>query len=246
MGTVRTPAAVSYEPASRRNVARHQDAGRDFPPPRAWEEAPRQRWPFVVLAIVAVVAALAVTVLVRSTPITGTAYYSDAPSMWRVGHVPALYQTDPQWADDAYAGATIGSSGCGPTCLSAVAIALTGNESLTPPVVAAYAEGNGHVTDGLTAWTLMTEGAQGLGLEAREEPASVEAVTAALKAGRPVIASVGPGDFTTTGHFIVLTNLDSDGTLHVMDPNSQPRTRKGWDLEAVLEQTCACWSFSAA
>lgn len=215
-----------------------------FPPPRAWEAAPRRRWPFVVLGAV-VVAVLTVWGFARLAGDKSVAYASDSPATWRVGHVPALYQTDPQWADEEYAGATIGTSGCGPTCLAAVAIALTGNESLTPSVVAAYSEGNGYVDDGLTAWALMTEGARGLGLSSREEPGTAEAVTCALEAGRPIIASVGPGDFTSSGHFIVLTSLDGDGNVRVMDPNSQPRTRESWDLERVLGQTRGLWSFSA-
>ena len=244
MSHIQTPVYVSYEKVSRAGIARA--CSNEFPSPRPWEAPPRRRWPFVVLALVVVAAVLFTWGLAHASSAVAAPYLSDSPSTWRAGHVPALYQTDPQWADEPYAGATIGSSGCGPTCLAAVAIALTGNESLTPPVVAAYSEGNGHVDDGLTAWTLMTDGARGLGLDGREEPATVEAVTGALEAGRRVIASMGPGDFTSTGHFIVLTSLGTDGTVHVMDPNSQPRTRQGWDLAQVLGQARGLWSFSAA
>ncbi|MCD8152609.1 MAG: C39 family peptidase [Clostridiales bacterium] len=37
---------------------------------------------------------------------------------------------------------------------------------------------------------------------------------------------MGPGDFTTGGHFIVLTGIDSDGNVIVNDPNSRINSEK--------------------
>jgi len=102
------------------------------------------------------------------------------------------------------------------------------------------------VTDGLTAWTLMDEGAASVGLASRPVAADAGAVRAELAAGRPVIASMGPGDFTSSGHFIVLTAVDDAGRLQVMDPNSEPRTEQPWNLERTLSQARALWSFSKA
>lgn len=221
--------------------------GRPARPPRVRPARPC-RGPWLLLVALALCAAALTLMIGRtaSAPSSGLPYRSDPATTWRRGHVPALYQTDPQWASASYAGATLGTAGCGPTCLAAVAVACTGNTDLTPPALASYAKGNGHVTQGLTAWTLMTDGARGLGLDVREEPADAAAVRAALASGRPVIASVGPGDFTSDGHFIVLTSVDADGSLHVMDPNSRPRSQRVWDLQAVLRQCRGLWSYSAA
>ena len=66
--------------------------------------------------------------------------------------------------------------------------------------------------------TLLTEGASHFGVVGREISLSKETVCGVLKQGQPVICSVGRGDFTTEGHFIVLTGM-KDGRIKVNDPN---------------------------
>lgn len=173
------------------------------------------------------------------------AYHSTPRSEWRTGEVPFLYQTDPQWASHPYAGGTVEKNGCGPTCLSMVYVALTGRDDLDPSAMADFSERGGYTTDGMTAWALMTDGAAELGLVSEELPASTGAVREALLAGRPVICSVEPGDFTTTGHFIVLSSLTESGEVIVHDPNSAERSARPWDLERVLGQCLNLWAFSA-
>ena len=163
---------------------------------------------------------------------------------WRAGEVPFLYQTDPQWAAHPYAGGTVEKNGCGPTCLSMVYVALTGRDDLDPADMADFSEHGGYTADGMTAWALMSDGAAELGLASDELPASAAAVREALLAGRPVICSVGPGDFTTTGHFIVLAGLTEDGEVVVHDPNSAERSARTWDLERVIGQCLNLWAFS--
>ena len=89
---------------------------------------------------------------------------STSVEQWRAGEMPHLYQVDPAWADEPYAGATVGESGCGPTCLSMAYVYLTGKTDLTPPEMAAFSERNGYVENGMTAWRLITEGSALLGL----------------------------------------------------------------------------------
>ena len=78
---------------------------------------------------------------------------------WRGGELPFLYQTDPQYRNAPYAGATVGEAGCGPTSLAMVYIALTGKTDKDPAAMAAFSEAEGYVEGGLTAWRLMTDGA---------------------------------------------------------------------------------------
>lgn len=179
-----------------------------------------------------------------SEPITG--HGNDAPPhAWRKGEVPFLYQIDPQWSDEPYAGGNIHENGCGPTCLSMAYISLTGKTDLDPAAMARFSEQNGFTVDGMTAWALMTDGAAMLGLRSSELSASADAVRAELEAERPVICSVRPGDFTTTGHFIVLAGLTDDGQVMVRDPNSAKNGDHPWDLDRILGQCANLWSFSA-
>lgn len=181
----------------------------------------------------------------------GEAAASDAPrstprEQWRAGEVPELYQRDPQWAGATYADDGFGATGCGPTCLSMAYIALTGRDDWGPAELGALSEQTGCASPDGTAWAFMTEGAAEIGLAAEELPADEEGIRRALAAGSPVVCSVGPGDFTTTGHFIVLACVDGDGRLIVRDPNSPERTARSWDFDVVLGQCRAIWAYTAA
>lgn len=53
-----------------------------------------------------------------------------------------------------------------------------------------------------------------------------------------------PGDFTTTGHFIVLTGLTDDGKLMINDPNSITRSEKRWDIDTIVGQAKSAWTYT--
>lgn len=169
---------------------------------------------------------------------------STPKSQWTQGSVPFLYQTDPAWANTRYADNNFGESGCGPTCLSMVYVALTGAVDKDPAAMAALATEGGYAGPDGTAWLFMTEGAASLGLHATEVPADEQSLRRALIAGQPVICSMGPGDFTELGHFIVITGIDRNSRLIVHDPNSPERSAKTWDFATVLGQCRALWSYS--
>ena len=166
-------------------------------------------------------------------------------SAWKQGSMPYLYQTDPLWSTKPYGGDTVRVNGCGPTCLSMVYIYLTGDTSLDPGQMSAYADQGNYAPTGATEWSFMTRGASGLGIAGRAISPDVETVTTALEAGTPVICAMRPGDFTTVGHYIVLAGIDDRGMVEVHDPNSQLRSAQGWRLDWVLGQTTNSWAFSA-
>ncbi len=66
-----------------------------------------------------------------------------------------------------------------------------------------------------------------------------------LKKGNPIICSMGPGDFTTAGHFIVLVGVE-EGKIKVNDPNSKERSSKLWDYETLEPQIKNLWVFEKA
>ena len=169
---------------------------------------------------------------------------STPKSEWKKGTVPALYQTDPDWANVRYAENSFSESGCGPTCMAMVYAALTGATDKDPAAMAALATDGGYAGPDGTAWLFMTEGARALGLNATEVPADEQSIRREIVAGRPIICSMGPGDFTTTGHFIVITDIDQNSNLVVRDPNSPERTAKSWSFDTVLGQCRAMWSYS--
>lgn len=161
------------------------------------------------------------------------------------GEIPLLIQWDERWGYQEYGDFIIGTDGCGPTSLSMVITGLTGDNTITPYRVACYAEKNGYYESGVgSKWTLMTDGAAYFGVTGIELPLYKESVYSALEAGMPVICSVGAGDFTTNGHFIVLVGI-SDGKIIVNDPNSRVNSSKLWEYGRLEEQIINLWAYVA-
>lgn len=163
---------------------------------------------------------------------------------WARGSAPYLYQKDVRWASEPYADGTIGDSGCGPTCLSIVYVQLTGKKDMGPAETAAFSQQNGHVSDGMSSWSLMTQGAGDLGLTSWEVDFEEENIRAELAAGTPMIASMLPGDFTDNGHFIVLCGLDAQGRAIIRDPNGAENSAKAWEIDRIMGQCANLWGFA--
>lgn len=158
--------------------------------------------------------------------------------------VPLFIQWDHRWGYTPYGGGLIGYTGCGPTCLSMIAVHLTGNLSFDPLYLADFATAKGYyMPDVGTSWSLFTEGATSLGLTASVIPLSEGKMKQSLDAGRPIILSVKEGDFTKSGHFIVVTGYDDNGFL-INDPNSRENSAKHWTFEVLSPQIKNLWEFS--
>ena len=170
---------------------------------------------------------------------------STPKSAWQQGTMPHLYQTDPAWANKPYGGGTVSANACGPTCMTMVYVYLTGKTDYDPGSMSAFADANNYAPTGATEWAFMTEGATMLGLTGTNINPTRTNIAAALQAGQPVIASVHAGDFTTTGHYIVLKSIDERGMVEVYDPNSPQNSARRWDIQQVLLQTDNAWAYSA-
>ena len=91
----------------------------------------------------------------------------------------------------------------------------------------------------------MTEGARNFGVRGEELGLSESSIVSELENGHPIICSMRPGDFTTSGHFIVLTGVE-DGKIRVNDPNSKVNSEKLWDYDRLESQINNLWAFSVA
>ena len=159
------------------------------------------------------------------------------------GEIPLLLQWDTRWGYTAYGSDFLAITGCGPTCLSMVAAGLTGDDTITPHRVAEYAANNGYYVDGAgSTWSLMTEGCRNFGLWSRELPLDESVMRSELEAGAPIVCSMLPGDFTETGHFIVIVGAEQDG-FRVNDPNSPERSELVWSYETIASQIGNLWAF---
>ena len=159
------------------------------------------------------------------------------------GDFPLLLQYDERWGYGVYGDSVIAISGCGPTVISMVIAGLTGNNSITPYDVAKYSEGNGYY-DSLagTSWSLFTEGVSEYGIKGTTISLSKSIMMNELENGHPIACSMRKGDFTTTGHIILITGV-KDGKFIINDPNSKERSQKLWDYETLEPQIRNLWSF---
>ena len=162
------------------------------------------------------------------------------------GTVPLLLQWDERWGYRSYGSGLIGYTGCGPTCLSMVALYLTGDANYDPGTVAQYAQQQGYYVEGSgTAWDLMATGCAHFGLKSEEIGLDENGMAAALSDGKVLICSMGPGDFTDGGHYIVLTG-HSDAGFSICDPNSPKRSAQTWTFDRLKDQIRNVWAFHKA
>lgn len=159
---------------------------------------------------------------------------------------PVLYyQTDPKWKSIPYAvageSATIGGSGCGPTSMAMV-LATWADKTVTPKTECAWALSHGYKAKGQgTYYSYFVPAAKRYGLECRQlNAASIygnsssahhAAVKQELDRGNFVIACMGKGLWTRSGHYVLVWAVDGN-TVFINDPasSSQARVRGSWSL----------------
>lgn len=157
---------------------------------------------------------------------------------------PLFWQWDPRWGYEEYGSdSTVGISGCGPTCMSMILFYLTRDELLTPDRIAAYAMANGYYVEGTgTAWALMEDIPQLYVINVSKPRNTERAIKAELDKGRIIICAMTKGDFTTSGHFVVIYGYDDEG-FKVNDPNCVARSRKSWSFDEIGGQINSLWSY---
>ena len=156
--------------------------------------------------------------------------------------VPLFIQWDPQWGYLDYGSSVVGLSGCGPICLSMAGAYVTGDyETFRPDRIISFALDEGYRVPGNgTQWALISEGGEKLGLDVTEIPLDENRIIQNLELGYPIICIMGPGVFTTEGHFIVLVDYE-DGAFRVNDPNSQERSDTLWTYDQFYDQIRNLW-----
>lgn len=161
---------------------------------------------------------------------------------------PVSYlQTDPKWKNHNYSAPgenkTIGSSGCG-VAVAAMIIATLKDKNVTPVTTSEWSMAHGYkaLNQG-TYYTYFIPQLSEYGITCKRlnianlygqssSTAHTEALNV-LKKGNWVIACMGKGNWTSTGHFILLYKYEN-GYVYINDPASTSATRikNTWDLFA--------------
>jgi hypothetical protein len=146
-------------------------------------------------------------------------------------------QLDAKYADEPYGTDRIGTHGCGPTALAIVISSLS--ENIADPIeMASWSVANGGwVQEQGSYHSLIPNAAKTFGLavegDVQNEP---QKIVDALADGKLVIAIMGKGHFTSSGHFIVLRGVTAEGKILVADPASYKRSEQEWDFSLILDE----------
>lgn len=145
-------------------------------------------------------------------------------------------QTEEPWGSQTYGPVDlIADTGCGPTVLAMVVSTLS-EEAVTPKEMADWAYENGYCSIGSGSFhTLIGEGLSSFGFS-NHAAQTEEEVKEALQNHQLVIALMGEGHFTGSGHFILLCDIDEKDTVFVADSNHKENMEQRWPLETILEE----------
>ena len=160
--------------------------------------------------------------------------------------MPLFLQWDARWGYMSYSGDFVAVTGSGPMCLAMAGCFVTGgDERFYPDQVVEFAQQNGYTaTKGNGSdRTLITQGGAALGLDVKELPIVEQKISSYLHNGDPIIALMREGEFSDTGHYILITDYDA-GMLIINDPNSKVNSQQKWPYEELVSQIRSLWVVS--
>lgn len=171
---------------------------------------------------------------------------------------PVSYlQTDSRWKDKPYRvtgeTSTIGSSGCGPTSAAMLIETLTG-KTFTPADACAWSLAHGYkaLNQGtyysyfvpqFNVFGIKCERLNTVNLYGNRSSAIHARAFELLKRGYYLIACMGKGLWTSSGHYIVV--WWEDGKVRINDPASTKAARLNGDLATFKSQVKYYWAIDA-
>lgn len=159
---------------------------------------------------------------------------------------PLFIQWDDRWGYLPYGDSVLGITGCAPTCLSMVIVSLTGDSTATPDFLAKKAmEKGAYVKEAGTAWSFLTEAVADYNIKVEQYGYLTQLeMEEMLDDGKKIILSMGPGDFTSSGHFIVVCGYTKKGFI-VNDPFSKIRSKMEWNYDTISNQWAGIWVYGS-
>ena len=134
---------------------------------------------------------------------------------------------------------TMGTGGCGPTALSAIAN-MYGN-GMSPADMGKYASLNGYITQGGANERLFTEGAARLGMQSSK--VTKGNLRDAINSGKPtIISGTNSGPFTKAGHVVVANGTDQNGNAIILDPSDGKV--KSYNPSQLESGMTGAWSYA--
>lgn len=169
---------------------------------------------------------------------------------------PLYYmQTDSRWKNYNYSAkgesTTIGKAGCGPTS-AAMVIASLKDGTVTPVTCAKWSLANGYkALHSGTYYSYFVPQMDAYGIKCRQlnqinnwhhnDQAKLRnSVSSYLKSGKWIIACMGKGTWTSSGHYVLAWGA-SGNTVYVNDPYSKATNRIKGNLNTFLNEAKYFW-----
>lgn len=162
--------------------------------------------------------------------------------------VPLILQRDERWGMKRYGSGeqqnTFADNGCAIASLAMID-SFWRNQAPEPDTILNWAGNQFYLADQGTSWQIFPQFAEHFGYQFLDLGNSFEEAYKMIQQGFPVIVSVQPGTFTTTGHLMVLA-LNREGGIQVLDPNDSPdknHYKKTFSNELLAAEGMNYWCF---
>lgn len=132
---------------------------------------------------------------------------------------------------------TVRGYGCGPTSVSMIVTYLTGNVSQNPQIIFEWLNSLNYFHGHGFSQKALVKAANKYGVTCTWEKLTADTMRTTLLSGKPIIAFMGKGTFTSGGHYIVLKGVTADGKIAVNDPFSESRSKKTYEPSLILSET---------
>lgn len=176
---------------------------------------------------------------VPADPVITKFAQADGREILTGGVVPCVYynQQEAPWSSMSFGGDPIGPYGCGPVAMSMVISSMT-STSIDPGQMAAWAAENGYWAPQSGSYhSLIPDAAAAYGLgSTRLGACTPDQLIHSLLHGDMMVALMGPGHFTSSGHFIILRGATLSGEILIADPNSRENSLTTWDPQLLLDE----------
>jgi hypothetical protein len=162
--------------------------------------------------------------------------------------VPLILQRDERWGMKHYGSVekqnTFAANGCAIASLAMID-AFWRNQAPEPDDILNWAGNRFYLADQGTSWQIFPQFAEHFGYQFLDLGNSFAEAYKMIQQGFPVIVSVKPGTFTTTGHLMVLA-LNKEGGIQVLDPNDSPEKshyKQAFTNELLAAEGMNYWCF---
>lgn len=161
------------------------------------------------------------------------------------GEVPQLFDWDEHWGAVTYGDGPLAITGSGPTTLAMAYMGLTGKTDFSPTEIAQqsskanYADG-----DSGSKGEMFSKLPASMGLTANEYDAAADTLSTSLGDSTVIAAEVKEGTLTDSAHWVLVVNVNADGSVTVFDPTSTAVSSRPWDASTIAEASTKFYAIS--